>query len=80
MKKPKLRIPVAKPGSRHKSKKDYDRKDEVKKLKKELKEARDVIERLYREKNQLDKFVHGLEEDIDHYHRLVLNMAIGSGK
>lgn len=34
LKKPKPRIPVAPPGSRHKSVKDYDRKKQKKELKK----------------------------------------------
>jgi uncharacterized protein (UPF0335 family) len=65
MKKPKLRIPVAKPGSRHKSKKDYDRKDEVKKLRKELKQAREIIERLYKEKKELEQKCADLSDELD---------------
>jgi len=32
MKKPKIRVPVAPPGIRHKSEKDYDRKDKKKSI------------------------------------------------
>lgn len=36
VKRPKRRIPVAPPGSRHKSDKDYDRKKEKKQVKEEI--------------------------------------------
>ena len=42
MKKPKLRVPVAKPSRRHKSAKDYDRKTSKNAIDKSLKEEYNI--------------------------------------